>query len=119
MNLPKLYLIPGFLTDKTIYKDFLEDDRFDCEVLEFIPTESAEESIENYAGRLAEKIDKSGSFSILGTSFGGILAVEIAKESLEGEKSVKDIVIERGIMKEEQWKDFIQPDNITRPFRMS
>ncbi len=80
MNLPKLYLIPGFLTDKTIYKDFLEDDRFDCEVFEFIPTESAEESIENYARRLAEKIDKSRSFSILGTSFGGILAVEIAKQ---------------------------------------
>ncbi len=80
MEKPKLYLIPGFLTNKTIYKDFLEDERFDCEVLEFILTESAEETIENYAGRLAKKINTDQSFSILGTSFGGILAVEIAKQ---------------------------------------
>jgi|SaaInl5LU_22_DNA_1037371.scaffolds.fasta_scaffold34528_3 hypothetical protein len=80
MKTSKLYLIPGFLTDKTIYKDFLNDDRFDCEVLEFITTESAEETIENYAGRLGNKIDTTQDFSILGTSFGGILAVEIAKQ---------------------------------------
>lgn len=79
MKAPKLYLIPGFLTNKTIYKDFLEDSRFDCEVLEFIPTESAEETIEDYAERLSEKINDSAPFSILGTSFGGILAVEISK----------------------------------------
>jgi hypothetical protein len=80
MKIPKLYLIPGFLTDKTIYKDFLSDDRFECEVLEFIATQSADESIESYALRLSQKIDDSQPFSILGTSFGGILAVEIAKQ---------------------------------------
>lgn len=80
MKTPKLYLIPGFLTNKTIYKDFLKDDRFDCEVLEFIASESADETIENYAKRLSKKIDQSQPFSILGTSFGGILAVEISKQ---------------------------------------
>jgi pimeloyl-ACP methyl ester carboxylesterase len=79
MKKHKLYLVPGFLTDKTIYKSFLEDDRFDVEVLEFISTLSKEETIESYASRLFETIDKTQPFSILGTSFGGLLAVEISK----------------------------------------
>jgi esterase/lipase len=79
MNKPKLYLIPGFLTDKTIYKNFLDDERLDCEVLEFITTNSAVETIEEYAKRLSNKIDSSRPFSLLGTSFGGILAIEISK----------------------------------------
>ena len=80
MNIkPKLYLIPGFLTDKTIYKDFLEDNRIDCEVLGFIPPKSFKESIEDYAKRLSESIDLHQPFSLLGTSFGGILAIEISK----------------------------------------
>jgi hypothetical protein len=79
MKKHKLYLIPGFLTDKTIYQDFLKDERFDCEVLEFIATLSAEESIEDYAARMSQGIDASKDFSLLGTSFGGILSVEISK----------------------------------------
>lgn len=75
----KLYLIPGFLTDKTIYLDFLEDERFDCEVLEFIAPQSFEETIESYAIRLAQSIDDSNPFGLLGTSFGGMLASEISK----------------------------------------
>ena len=87
MKKQKLYLVPGFLTDKTIYKSFLEDDRFDVEVLEFISTLSKEETIESYANRLSKKIDKTQPFSILGTSFGGLLAIEISK-IIEPEKII-------------------------------
>ena len=79
MNTKSLYLIPGFLTDRTIYKDFLLDNRFDCKVIEFIEPVDKDEPIEEYAKRLSEEIDTSEPFSILGTSFGGILAIEIAK----------------------------------------
>jgi len=74
-----LYLVPGFLTDKTIYKDFLLDERLNCQVLEFISPVDKEESIENYAKRMAEKIDTNNTIVLLGTSFGGILSIEISK----------------------------------------
>ena len=74
-----LYLVPGFLTDKTIYKNFLLDERLDCKVLEFISPADKDESIEDYAKRMAEKIDTSKNLALLGTSFGGILSIEIAK----------------------------------------
>ncbi len=93
MNTQSLYLIPGFLTDRTIYKDFLSDERFNCKVLEFIEPADKDESIEDYAKRLSEEIDTSEPFSILGTSFGGMLAIEISKfvtpESLIFVSSVK------------------------------
>ena len=74
-----LYLIPGFLTDKTIYKEFLLDERLNCKVLEFIAPASKDEPIEEYAKRMAESINKGEKIALLGTSFGGILAIEIAK----------------------------------------
>lgn len=79
MQTPTLYLLPGFLTDKTIYKDFLSDERLQCKVLEFIAPEEKDESIESYAKRVSESINISEPFSLLGTSFGGILAIEISK----------------------------------------
>lgn len=75
----KLYLIPGFLTDKTIYQEFLSDKRIDCEVLEFLSPSSENESIEEYAKRMAEGINTQKEIILLGTSFGGILATEMAK----------------------------------------
>jgi len=94
MKTHTLYLIPGFLTDKTIYKSFLEDKRFDVKVLEFISANSEDESLESYAGRMALEIDKTKPFSLLGTSFGGILAIEISKiyvpESIIFVSSVKN-----------------------------
>ena len=44
-----LYLVPGFLTDKTIYKNFLLDERLDCKVLEFISPADKDESINVFA----------------------------------------------------------------------
>ena len=74
-----LYLVPGFLTDKTIYKEFLCDERFDCEVLEFLPPLDKDEVIEDYAKRMAQKIETNKKVVLLGTSFGGILSIEISK----------------------------------------
>ena len=74
-----LYLVPGFLTDKTIYKDFLLDERLNCKVLEFIAPLDKNEPIEEYAKRMAELIGETENIVLLGTSFGGILSIEIAK----------------------------------------
>lgn len=75
---PTLYLIPGFLTNETIYRDIRKKLKNPTEVLEFIPAKK-NEPIEEYAKRLADKIDDSKPFHLLGTSFGGVLAIEMAK----------------------------------------
>lgn len=52
---------------------------FEMEVLEWI-TPYAQESIEDYSGRLSEGINTNEEFILAGVSFGGIIAVEIAKK---------------------------------------
>ena len=89
-----LYLVPGFLTDRTIYKEFLLDERLNCKVLEFIDPLDKDELIEEYAKRMSELIDTNENVALLGTSFGGILSIEIAKhinvEKIILVSSVKD-----------------------------
>ena len=89
-----LYLVPGFLTDRTIYKEFLLDERLNCKVLEFIDPLDKDEPIEEYAKRMSELIDTNENVALLGTSFGGILSMEIAKhinvEEIILVSSVKD-----------------------------
>lgn len=74
----KIYFIPGLATDKTIYKGVINELNAPCEVIEFKPLE-VDESLNDYAKKMAQEIDESKPFAIVGTSFGGILAMEIAK----------------------------------------
>lgn len=74
----KIYFIPGLATDKTIYKSLINELDASCEVIEFKELED-NDSLHDYAIKMAEEIDDSHPFVILGTSFGGILAMEIAK----------------------------------------
>jgi len=71
-----VYLIPGLGGDKRMYAGQLT--RFPrTKVIEFIrPLKN--ESIASYAKRLAEGIDTSQPFILVGVSLGGILAQEIA-----------------------------------------
>lgn len=71
------YLIPGLGGDKRMYEGQLN--KFsDTKVLEFIEP-LPKESISNYAKRLAEGIDKTKPFILIGVSLGGILVQEISK----------------------------------------
>lgn len=74
----KIYFIPGLATDKTIYKGLINELNAPCEVIEFKPLDD-NDSLHDYAIKMAEDIDETKPFVILGTSFGGILALEIAK----------------------------------------
>lgn len=75
---PTLYLIPGLLTNEVIYRGLQQEFDIPTKVLEFIPAHK-NESLQSYAKRLAEGIDTSKPFYLAGTSFGGVLATEIAK----------------------------------------
>lgn len=74
---PKLYFIPGLGGDRRLF-DRLKQTGLDFEVIEFIKPHPGEK-IEDYAMRLAEKIDTSQPFILGGVSMGGILTAEIAK----------------------------------------
>lgn len=70
------YLIPGLGGDKRMYAGQLN--KFsDTKVLEFI-TPLKDETISNYAKRLAEGIDTTQPFILIGVSLGGIMVQEIA-----------------------------------------
>lgn len=72
-----LYLIPGIGADGRIFKE-LKIENCDTVIIDFIVPEK-NESLPEYAKRMAAKIDTSGPFSLLGVSFGGMIAVEISK----------------------------------------
>ncbi len=81
-----MYMIPGFITNEVIYRGLRKELPIETQVLEFIPP-NKKESITSYAKRLAEGIDQTKPFYLLGTSFGGLLSIEISK-FLEPEKLI-------------------------------
>ena len=74
----KLYLIGGLGADHRVF-NFL---KMNCEtaVIEWM-TPTKDQEIESYCEKLLEQIDQEEEFGILGVSFGGIIAVELAKIS--------------------------------------
>ncbi|NBW38191.1 MAG: alpha/beta hydrolase [Cytophagia bacterium] len=72
----EVYLISGLGADKRVF-DFVDLSGFRINHIEWIPP-LHNESIELYAKRLSEQI-KTSKPIIIGVSFGGMMAVEIAK----------------------------------------
>lgn len=73
----KLYAFPGLGTDHRV---FTLQASLDCDlqIPEWIPPQKNETMYE-YAGRLAKTIDTSQPFSIMGVSLGGMMCMELAK----------------------------------------
>ena len=73
-----VYFMPGLAASPTIFENIkLPEDQFEMHFLEwFLPNDK--ESIESYALRMAEKIQDENPV-LVGVSFGGVLAQEIAK----------------------------------------
>jgi pimeloyl-ACP methyl ester carboxylesterase len=72
-----LYLISGLGADKRIFRNLdLPGSRMHH--IEWAPVVQ-EETLAQYAGRLSSQIDASAPFVLLGLSFGGMLAVELAR----------------------------------------
>lgn len=72
----KIYALSGLGADQRVFQ-FLNIEH------QLIPliwkTPFKDESIESYSERLAEKMDTSEDFALLGVSFGGLVAIEISK----------------------------------------
>lgn len=72
----KIYAISGLGADSRVFKEL--DLVGEIIPLEWI-TPKENEAIEEYAMRLAKKIDTDEEFAIMGVSFGGLVATEISK----------------------------------------
>lgn len=73
-----IYTISGLGADHRVF-DYLDIDVRTVH-LDWIPP-LRNESISDYAGRLSERINTDEPYGILGVSFGGLIAVEISKQS--------------------------------------
>ena len=71
-----LYLIGGLGADERVFKYL--NINVKTQIINWILQEPNEE-LKSYAKRLTEQINKNEEFAILGVSFGGIIAIEMAK----------------------------------------
>lgn len=74
-----VYFISGLGADSRAFSKLVFPSGFKLVHLDWIPAQEGQ-SLSNYAGRLASGIDKSTPFYLIGLSFGGMLATEIAKQ---------------------------------------
>ncbi|HMI02680.1 MAG TPA: alpha/beta hydrolase [Pedobacter sp.] len=75
----KIYFISGLGADRRAFSRLKFPAQFDLVYLDWIPA-LHNESLVDYAGRLSLNIDTSAPFYLVGLSFGGMLATEIAKK---------------------------------------
>ena len=75
----KIYMIPGLAADKRVFRHIHLPEGFEQVYLDWIePLQN--EKLRDYAYRMAEQIPTGEPFILAGLSFGGMLAVEIAKK---------------------------------------
>jgi len=78
MKCKRVYFISGLAADERVFHHIRLPEGVDMVHLNWI-TPNKNESLTDYALRLSEKIDTSEPFALVGLSFGGMLATEIAK----------------------------------------
>ena len=76
----KAYFISGLAAGKDIFKYIVLPERYTPIYIDWI-TPLPGESLNDYAIRLINKIDRTEPFLLIGLSMGGMLAVEMAKHS--------------------------------------
>ena len=69
------------------------------------------------AGQCEEYIEKSGISTALCPYIGYAKSAEIAKKSLKTGISVKELVLEEGLLKEEELKEILKSEKMTQPMR--
>ena len=73
-----LYLIPGLGADERVFQ-FLRIGNKPTKILHW-ETPEPEEPISHYASRLLSQVDQTQPIELLGVSFGGIIALEMAQQ---------------------------------------
>lgn len=73
----RLYLLPGQGSDHRIFSRLSFPEGVDTIHLHYLPVET-DETLEHYASRMAQQIDTSLPFSLMGVSLGGMVCVEMS-----------------------------------------
>ena len=73
-----LYFISGLGADSRIFQNLVLPEAFKIHYMEWIPV-SKDETMKSYCWRLSSQIDQQEPFTILGLSFGGVIAIELSK----------------------------------------
>lgn len=73
-----IYLIPGQGSDERLFKN-INIEKYQTVPIKYIVPEKGE-TMETYAMKLAEQIDTTKKYSIIGVSLGGMLGVEMSKK---------------------------------------
>ena len=73
-----LYFISGLGADKRIFQKLVLPEVFRVHYINWIPV-SEHETLEIYCRKLSTQIDREHPFSLIGLSFGGIVAIEMSK----------------------------------------
>jgi pimeloyl-ACP methyl ester carboxylesterase len=74
----KVYLIPGLAADKRVFRHIQLPEGYEPHYLEWMNPEK-DETLPQYALRMAGQMDTTQPFILAGLSFGGMLATEIAR----------------------------------------
>ncbi len=74
---PVFYLIPGLGADERVFR-FLRL-RGEVHVLRWLPPQHPQEALPHYAARLAAAVPAAQACWLVGVSFGGVLALEVAQ----------------------------------------
>lgn len=74
---PVFYLIPGLGADERVFQ-FLRL-QGEVHVLRWLPPQTTAEPLPHYAARLAEAVPATQACWLVGVSFGGVLALEVAQ----------------------------------------
>lgn len=72
----RLHFIPGVATDRRVFAE-VDLPAHDCVYLDWMPVQE-DERLEGYAKRMAARVEEASPI-LIGYSFGGIMAIEMAK----------------------------------------
>ncbi len=78
-NRSRVYFISGLAADQRVFKYISLPASIESVFISWIKPHR-KETLSSYAGRMAEKIDIKESFSLVGLSFGGMIATEISNQ---------------------------------------
>src|SRR5215211_3645432 len=82
----KVYFISGLAADERVFRHIVLPTYYEVIHLHWIKPYK-KEPLSSYALRFAEKINTNEKFSLIGLSFGGMIATEIGKQ-FEAERTV-------------------------------
>lgn len=74
-----VYLIPGLAADERVFRHLRLPEGYQVQILQWVKPEPRE-TLPSYALKLARQMDLSSPYILVGLSFGGMLATEIARQ---------------------------------------